>query len=146
MRCPYCSHKENKVIDKRESGESIRRRRECLNCGKRFTTYENIEEAKLFVIKKDGRREHFSREKLRAGIEKACEKRPFGQDIIDKIVLEIEQKLKNGGREVKSAAIGKLVMGKLKKLDKVAYVRFASVYREFKDINDFKKEIKEISK
>ena len=144
MRCPFCLSDESKVVDKRDSGENIRRRRECLKCKKRFTTYENIEEAKIFVVKKDGRREPFSREKLRSGITKACEKRPVSQEKIDNAVSEIEQKLKEKGKEIPSKFIGELVMKKLKQLDKVAYIRFASVYHEFKDINDFKRELKEI--
>lgn len=124
----------------------MRRRRECLKCKKRFTTYEAIEEAKIFVVKKDGRREPFNREKLKSGLMKACEKRPISQEKIDNAVLEIEQKLKEKGKEISSSFIGELVMKKLKQLDKVAYIRFASVYRDFKDIDDFNKEIREIKK
>jgi len=146
MKCPFCAYNDSKVIDKRESGESMRRRRECLKCKKRFTTYEAIEEAKIFVVKKDGRREPFNREKLKSGLMKACEKRPISQEKIDNAVLEIEQKLKEKGKEISSSFIGELVMKKLKQLDKVAYIRFASVYRDFKDIDDFNKEIREIKK
>lgn len=145
MLCPYCSS-ETKVIDKRESGAGMtRRRRECLSskCKKRFTTYERIE-ANLRVIKKDKRREPFSREKLLMGMVKACEKRPVSQEAIEKAVNEIESRLKEYGSEVPSKVIGELVMKQLKKLDHVAYIRFASVYREFKDVGDFKKTIKEL--
>jgi len=145
MLCPYCGNEETKVTDKRDSKNETRRRRECLKCRKRFTTYEKIEPAEIFVIKKDGRREPFSREKLRIGIIKACEKSDISLEVIEKIVSKIEEKLKQHGNEVKSRLIGEMVMNALKKLDKVAYIRFASVYREFKDINDFKKEIKEVS-
>ncbi len=139
MKCPFCNNDKTQVIDKRESREGFRRRRECLKCRKRFTTYEAIEEPKIFVIKKDSRREPFSREKLRIGISKACEKRPVSQEEIDKIVSEIEQKLKEQGKEVNSKVIGEFVIKELKTLDKVAYVRFASVYREFADVSQFKK-------
>jgi transcriptional repressor NrdR len=143
MKCPFCQSDESKVLDKRDSGEDIRRRRECLKCKRRFTTYENIEEAKIFVVKKDGRREPFSRDKLRSGFIKACEKRPVSQEKIDNAVSEIEQKLKEKGKEVSSKIIGELVIKKLKCLDKVAYIRFASVYREFADVSEFKKALNE---
>lgn len=145
MKCPYCNS-ETRVIDKRDAQDITRRRRECLNkkCKKRFTTYERVE-TNVRVIKKDKRREPFSREKLAAGIMKACEKRPISQEAIDKVVNEIESKIRAYGPEVPSKFIGELVMRALKKLDKVAYVRFASVYREFQDVSDFRKTIKEIS-
>ena len=148
MRCPYCSHIESKVTDKRDAdlGLSTRRRRECLKCRKRFTTYERIEMRELYVIKKDGRRELFSREKLRAGISKACEKRPVSQEKIDKIVSSIEEKLRKRGKEVKSSLVGEMVMKALKGVDKIAYIRFASVYREFTDVKDFKKEIQTLQR
>ncbi len=145
MKCPYCSNPETKVTDKRSSPEGIRRRRECLKCKKRFTTYEKIERGGLFVIKKDGRRERFERKKLEKGIEKAFEKRPVPKEKIDKMINEIEEKLRQKGKkEIKSSSIGELVMKKIKKLDNVAYIRFASVYRNFQDVNDFKKELKEL--
>lgn len=144
MQCPYCRSLKNKVTNKRSSPQGIRRRRECLKCKKRFTTYERIDLNELYVIKKDGRREKFSREKLEIGIEKAFEKRPISKDIISKMINEIEENLRKRGKEVKSSLIGELVMKKLEKIDKVAYVRFASVYKQFKDISDFKKEFKEL--
>jgi len=135
---------ESRVTNKRESPNGIRRRRECLKCKKRFTTYEKIEKEDFFVVKKDGRREKFSREKLEHGIEKAFEKRPVPKEKIDKMINEIEEQLGRKGKEVKSSAIGELVMKKIKKLDHIAYIRFASVYRDFKDIKDFKQELKEL--
>lgn len=147
MKCPYCSAINSKVIDTRETKDAIRRRRECLGCKKRFTTYERVDIAPLIVIKKDKTRETFDRNKLRNGILKACEKRPIPLEKIEKIVDNIEQKLrKRGKREVTSKLIGELVMTKLKKLDKIAYIRFASVYREFQDIRSFEQEIKKIKK
>jgi transcriptional repressor NrdR len=143
MDCPFCSSTESKVTDKRSSPEGIRRRRECLKCQRRYTTYERVSDG-LYVIKKDGRREKFSREKLEKGVEKAFEKRPTKKDIIDKMVNEIEEQLRRKGKEVKSTIIGELVMKKIKKVDNVAYIRFASVYRDFQDIKDFKKEFKEL--
>jgi transcriptional repressor NrdR len=146
MECPFCSSKEFKVTDKRSSPEGIRRRRECLKCNKRFTTYERISRDDLYVIKKDGSREKFDREKLERGIDKAFEKRPISKEKIDKMISEIEEQLrKKGKKEIKSSVIGELVMRKIKKLDNVAYIRFASVYRDFQNIKDFKQEIKEIS-
>jgi len=145
MKCPFCGHKEDKVIDSRssEEGRSIRRRRECLKCHRRFTTYENIEEASLMVIKKDGRREPFDRKKILAGIKKACEKRPIGiqqlEGLVDRIEYTLQSKFE---KEVDASAIGELIMEFLYELDEVAYVRFASVYRQFKDINQFMKELK----
>src|SRR3989344_1377260 len=148
MRCPYCSSGESRVVDKRESSPGItRRRRECQKCKKRFTTYEKVEILDLSIIKKDGTREAFDREKLEKGIRRACEKRPIGQEKIDKIVSEIEAELLNKkAKEVSSREIGELVMKKLKKLDKVAYIRFASVYREFEDINSFEEELDKLKK
>ena len=145
MNCPYCDHKDSKVTDKRESPEGIRRRRECLKCKKRFTTYEKIDFGGIYVIKKDGRREKFDRKKLEAGIFRAFEKRPVSKEKIEKMINEIEEQLrKTGKKEVKSSMIGELVMKKIKKLDNVAYIRFASVYRDFKDINDFKAVLKQV--
>jgi transcriptional repressor NrdR len=149
MRCPYCGHPENKVIDSRESkeGDSIRRRRECLECSKRFTTYEHVVEIELIVIKKDGRREPFSREKLLTGIERACEKRPVAGESMEHEVNEIlKVLLSQFEREVPSNVIGEMVMERLKKMDKVAYVRFASVYRQFKEIDEFMSELEELLK
>lgn len=147
MKCPFCQKGQNKVVDSRlsQNGRAIRRRRECLRCKKRFTTYEYIEETPLMVIKKDGRREPFDRNKLLAGIVKACEKRPISMERLEKLVNSIEQNIqKDFQREVRSKAIGELVMKKLYDLDEVAYVRFASVYRQFKDVNQFMKEIKHL--
>ena len=147
MNCPYCGNEDHKVVDKREANEATRRRRECLRCEKRFTTYERIEPFDLIIVKKDGRREPFSREKLRTGLIKACEKRPIPQEKIDKAVDEIEAELRNEEKkEVSSSHVGELVMRKLKKLDKVAYIRFASVYRQFADLESFEKELKKLIK
>ena len=143
MKCIFCSS-DTKVTDKRESPDGTRRRRECLKCKRRFTTYERPEIKDIIIVKKDGRRERFSVEKLKTGIMKACEKRPVSIEKIDNIVEDIEERLRRKGKEVKGDVIGKMVMNKLKKLDKVAYIRFASVYLEFKDVNEFKKEIKEL--
>jgi len=145
MRCPYCNHADAKVVDSRASkeGDAIRRRRECLQCGKRYTTYERIEEVAQMVVKKDGRREQFDRWKVRAGILKACEKRPVTLDQIEHLIDEVERTLfGTTDREVSTNQIGEAVMGKLKGLDEVAYVRFASVYRQFKDLNEFMEELK----
>jgi len=147
MRCPYCSFPESKVIDSRptEEGQAIRRRRECIKCGKRFTTYEKIEEIPLMVIKKDGNRQVFDRNKILNGIIKACEKRPVPMETIENIVDEIEKTLYNSmEKEVTSKAIGEMVMNRLKDVDDVAYVRFASVYRQFTDINSFIEELKNL--
>ena len=141
MKCKFCGSN-TKVTDKRESHDGTRRRRECLKCKKRFTTYEKVFEKDIIVVKKDGRREHFLDEKLRLGLIKACQKRPVSMEKIDKIVEDIKEKLRKKGKEVKSEIIGKMVMNKLKRLDKVAYIRFASVYRHFQDVSDFKKEIR----
>jgi transcriptional repressor NrdR len=149
MKCPFCGYLKDKVIDSREieKGLLIRRRRVCLKCKKRFTTYEEIEMKPLIVVKKDGRREKFNREKLFTGIQKACEKRPISTDQINKIVEDIESSLRQKFTdEVSSKEIGNIVIKKLKKLDKVAYIRFASVYQEFKDLNQFIKEIEKIGK
>ncbi len=145
MRCPRCGFEEDKVVDSRttKEGEAIRRRRECLQCAFRFTTYEYIERAPMMVVKRDGRREQYSREKLLTGLLKACEKRPVSHEQLEKIVDEIEAtifgKFKN---EVKSTELGNLVIEKLQGLDEIAYVRFASVYRQFKDINQFMSEVR----
>ena len=141
MKCKFCGS-DTKVTDKRESPEGARRRRECLKCKKRFTTYEKPFEKEIIVVKKDGRREHFMDEKLRLGLIKACEKRSVSIQKIDQIVEEIKEKLLKKGKEVKSEKLGEMMMNKLKKLDKVAYIRFASVYRDFKDVEDFKQELK----
>jgi transcriptional repressor NrdR len=147
MKCLYCSYKEDKVVDSRSTagGTAIRRRRECLKCGRRFTTYEYIEEVSLMVIKKDGRREPFDRKKILAGIMKACEKRPIGLDKMEEVVGSVERTVqRQTDREVSSRRIGELVMEKLKTLDDVAYVRFASVYRQFRDLGQFMEELKGI--
>lgn len=144
MKCPYCGHLESKVVDSRpaDEGASIRRRRECLSCRKRFTTYETMESLPLMVIKKDGSRQSFERGKVMAGLIRACEKRPVSYQTLEGLVAEIEQALQNQiDREVSSSQIGELVLERLKKLDEVAYVRFASVYREFKDIHSFMTEL-----
>ncbi len=142
MNCPYCGYQDSKVIDSRDVNDGIRRRRECLKCEERFTTYERLQPASLFVIKKDERREEFNKEKLLTGLHKACEKRPLPTGTIDKIADDIEAELYGLGKaEIPSTAIGDLVMQRLKKLDYIAYLRFASVYRQFADITVFKKEI-----
>jgi transcriptional repressor NrdR len=147
MKCPFCGHTESRVVDSRISkdAESIRRRRECLKCRKRFTTSERGEETLPLIVKKDGRRESFDRQKIFSGLKKACEKRPISVDTLEKIVSRIEQGLmESGDREVKSSVIGEKVMEELYNLDGVAYVRFASVYRQFKDINQFMKELNDL--
>ena len=147
MNCPFCSNSETKVIDSRptDEGNSIRRRRECLECKRRFTTYEKIEEIPLIVVKKDMSRESFNRDKIRNGIIKACEKRPVSMQTIEHIVEELEKELQSSlEKEIESVHIGELVMQYLKDTDEVAYVRFASVYRQFKDINTFMDELKKI--
>lgn len=141
VKCPYCGHPEDRVLDSRpiRDGEAIKRRRECLACGRRFTTFEEIEELKLMVVKNDGRREPFDRNKVLRGMQVACEKRPISIDALEEIANDIEQVLINRGeREVKSSEIGELVMERLKQLDQVAYVRFASVYRQFEDATQFR--------
>lgn len=145
MKCPFCADTENKVIDSRLSKEGyvIRRRRECLACKRRFTTYERIEEIPLMIIKKDGRREEFNRDKIRSGITKACEKRNVSMNSIEDFLDELEQELRETGKkEISSAVVGERVINRLHDLDEIAYVRFASVYREFKDVNDFVQELK----
>ena len=145
MECPYCSNNAFKVTNKRDSPQGIRRRRECLKCKKRFTTYENIEKSELYVLKKDGRREKFDREKLEKGVNRAFEKRPVSNEKIEKMLNEIEEVLrKKGKKEINSSVIGELVIKKIKKLDNVAYIRFASVYRDFQHIKDFKHAINQI--
>jgi transcriptional repressor NrdR len=149
MKCPFCNHPESKVIDSRESkkGLSIRRRRECISCRRRFTTYEKIEEIPYMVVKKDGSRQPFDGPKLLRGLLKACEKRPIPVRKLEEIVEEIENKVQERpDKEIKASEIGNLVMDKLKALDKVAYVRFASVYREFKDVMEFKQELETLLK
>lgn len=145
MKCPFCNSNKTEVTDKRDVEQETRRRRECLKCKKRFTTYERVETKNLRVIKKDGSRELFDHEKIKRGIIKACEKRPVSLEKIEVAVHDIEFKLKSSNKkEVKSQVIGEMIMKALKKLDEVAYIRFASVYREFKDVSDFKKQIKEL--
>ena len=147
MKCPFCSFEESKVIDSRptDEGERIRRRRECMSCAKRFTTYEIIESVPVIVVKKDKSREVFDRDKLFNGMMRACEKRPVSVDVIERAIDEIEAELQNSlDREVTSVKIGEYVMDKLKDIDEVAYVRFASVYRQFKDINPFMSELKKL--
>ena len=147
MRCPFCSHPESKVVDSRPSdeGSSIRRRRECLACHKRFTTYETMESLPLMVIKKDGSRQTFDKTKLLNGMIRACEKRPVAFATLEDMANEIEQVLQNDmDREIPSARIGELVMERLKKVEEVAYVRFASVYRQFKDISTFMEELNKL--
>jgi transcriptional repressor NrdR len=147
MKCPFCGYKEDKVVDSRATAEdsAVRRRRECLKCAKRFTTYEYIEDVSLMVVKKDGRREPFDRKKILAGIMRACEKRPISMEKMEDIVIQIERSIqKKSDREVAASRIGELIMEKLKSLDDVAYVRFASVYRQFKDVGQFMEELKDI--
>ena len=149
MRCPFCGNVEDKVVDSREAkiGDTIRRRRECAKCGRRFTTYERIDAVPYMVVKKDGRREKFDRQKILAGLLKACEKRPVPMSKLEEIVNEAEAVVaESAERERPAADLGELVMGRLKKLDKVAYVRFASVYRSFEDISEFTKMIEKLQK
>ena len=144
MKCPFCAHPESKVVDSRpaEEGASIRRRRECLECHKRFTTYETMECLPIMVVKKDGSRQSFDRNKVMAGLIRACEKRPVSYSVLENMVMEIEQVLQNKmEREISSSEIGELVMERLKKIDDVSYVRFASVYRQFKDVSSFQEAI-----
>lgn len=148
MKCPFCGKDEDKVLESRtiSEGETIRRRRECLGCGERFTSYERIETAPVMVIKKDGRREPFQREKIENGIHRAVEKRPVSIDDIEQLVNDIEKTLSDRlKKEVTSLEIGELIMERLEKLDQVAYVRFASVYRQFKNVQEFVKEVEDIS-
>lgn len=147
MKCPYCNYPESKVVDSRatEENSSIRRRRECLSCNERFTTYERLEEVPLTVIKKDGRAEFFDRNKLLTGLLKACEKRSIPRKDLEDLVRDVERELRNRMEtEVESERVGEMVMERLKDLDEVAYVRFASVYRQFKDINIFKQELEKL--
>ncbi len=149
MRCLYCGHLESKVVDSRsaEDGTAIRRRRECLSCGKRFTTYEKIESVPIIVIKRDGSRQTFDREKLQRGILNSCASRPVPLHVIDSLLDEIEAEIHNSlAREVSSEQIGEMVMDRLRNLDEVAYVRFASVYKKFQDIETFRKELARMSK
>ncbi len=149
MRCPYCRYEQSKVVDSRasEEGRSVRRRRECLSCSQRFTTYERIESTPLMVVKRDGRRERFQREKILDGIMTACEKRPVAVDKLQQLVDDIEYKLvADTAGEVRSEVIGKLVMERLQELDDVAYVRFASVYRQFKDLDAFEEELAKLKR
>jgi transcriptional repressor NrdR len=142
MKCPYCGYQDSKVIDSRGINEGVRRRRQCLHCGSRFTTYERVQANGFLVMKKDGRREEFSREKLATGIRKACTKRPIANEAIEELVDKIEEELHQSGKaEVPSSTIGGLVMRYLKELDRIAYIRFASVYREFADVESFKQEV-----
>ncbi|NMB38289.1 MAG: transcriptional repressor NrdR [Firmicutes bacterium] len=147
MRCPFCHHKDSKVLDSRatEEGASIRRRRECTKCSRRFTTYERLDQVPFMIVKKDGRREAFSRDKILNGVLKACEKRPISPDQIEKMIDDIEKDVRNTTeREITSNEVGEIVMERLKELDEVAYVRFASVYRQFKDINSFMSELQQL--
>ncbi|MGM9592746.1 MAG: transcriptional regulator NrdR [Candidatus Onthomonas sp.] len=147
MKCPYCGQVESKVVDSRpaDDGESIRRRRECLSCGKRFTTYETVETLPLIVIKKDGSRQSFEKDKVLKGIIHACAQRPVPMETMIRIADEVEQELQNSmNREISATRIGELVMDKLKAVDEVSYVRFASVYRQFKDIDSFMEELNKL--
>ncbi len=149
MRCPYCNTDNDRVVDSRSAsdGKVIRRRRECLNCMRRFTTYERMEEAPLRVIKKDGSRVAFDREKVLSGLHRACEKRSVSQEQLDQLIRGLEEEIeKHFDREVPSSFLGETIMERLRELDQVAYVRFASVYREFKDAEDFQREIQDISR
>jgi transcriptional repressor NrdR len=147
MKCPFCGHTENKVIDSRISkdGKAVRRRRECLGCSKRFTTYEYVEDVLPMVVKKDGRREQFDRQKILNGVKKACEKRPISMESIDKLVENVEQSCQEMQlEEISSTLIGEKIMSELKAFDGVAYVRFASVYRQFRDVGEFMSELKDL--
>lgn len=149
MKCPFCGHLEDKVVDSREAkiGDTVRRRRECVKCGRRFTTYERLDEIPYMIVKKDGRREKFDRQKILAGLLRACEKRPVAMAKLEQIVNEAEGLVADSpDRERPSREIGELVMSRLKKLDKVAYVRFASVYLDFKDVREFMDELKDLLK
>lgn len=147
MQCPYCSETDTRVIETREAGDSLRRRRECLACKQRFTTYERVEKQQLRIIKRGGSREFFDRTKLKHGLLVACEKRPVSQEAIEEAVVEIEKDLRGRGElEIPSREVGEVTMKYLRKLDEVAYIRFASVYKQFKDIESFKQEIAELSK
>ena len=142
MRCPFCTHVESRVLDSRAGVSDIRRRRECERCGARFTTYERVENCAVRVVKKDGRREPFAREKLAAGVQRACEKRPLATDAVEALVSEVERRLRELAQpELQSAVIGELVMERLRDLDQIAYVRFASVYRSFADLDSLRREL-----
>ena len=147
MKCPFCGEMDNKVIDSRVSkdGAVIRRRRECTDCTRRFTTYEHIEEIPIMIVKKDGRREVFNRDKVRAGLQKACQKLDISMNVIEDFIDDLERDLRETGeKEIPSRVIGEKIMSRLHGLNDIAYVRFASVYREFKDVNDFREEIKRL--
>jgi transcriptional repressor NrdR len=145
MHCPFCGHTKSKVTNKRESPEGIRRRRECLKCERRYTTYEKVAETDIYVVKKDKSREKFDIEKVKRGLDKAFEKRPVSKDKLEKLSRDIEENIRRKGKkEIGSQKIGEMMMKKIKKLDKIAYVRFASVYREFEDLEELKKELKEL--
>ncbi len=147
MKCPFCSHDDTRVVDSRlgKEGNNIRRRRECVDCERRFTTYERVEESLPLVVKKDGRRETFDRQKIISGIQRACEKRPVSIATIEKVVDQMELSLQESGeKEIDASQIGEAIMEALQSLDEVAYVRFASVYRQFRDINEFMSELKDI--
>ncbi len=147
MKCPYCGHPDSRVVDSRatDEGSAIRRRRECVSCERRFTTYEIVDEVPLMVVKKDGRREPFNRNKILTGLMKACQKRPVPMSVLEEITSDVERELRGRlEREVSSREIGEMVIRRLRDLDKVAYVRFASVYREFKDIDTFMDELKKL--
>lgn len=149
MKCPYCGSKESEVVETRDSEDldTIRRRRECLKCEKRFTTYERVENANLIVIKKDGKREQFDRDKLKSGIIRSCEKTTVSLETIDKLVTDIERELRGEDSvEIESKKIGQMVAARLKKLDKIAYIRFSSVFKRFVDIEDFEEEVKKLIK
>jgi transcriptional repressor NrdR len=149
MRCPWCGHLEDRVVDSREAheGQATRRRRECLGCARRFTTYERIEEILPHVVKKDGRREPFDRKKIIEGVERACQKRPVSAEQIEALVAGVERQVQElGEREIRTVAIGEAVMQRLRRLDEVAYVRFASVYRAFRDVGEFMTELEELGR
>jgi transcriptional repressor NrdR len=146
MLCPYCFHDDSKVIDKRDNGGVTRRRRECMKCTQRYNTHERVDKVELRVLKKDGRREEFDKDKVRKGIERACEKRPVSDKEVEKMVMKIEERTRKRGKEVKSDFIGEQVSRELKKKDKVSYIRFASVYKDFSEMDDFKKEIRGLIK
>ena len=148
MRCPYCSHTETDVVDSRDTDDfRVRRRRECAKCKRRFTTYEEVDKEDIFVIKKDGRREKFDRHKLLSGLEKSCEKRPVSREQIEEMANWVEGKLrKSGKKEIDTNAIGELVMERLRKVDDVAYIRFASVYRSFTDIDSFEDALRKLKR
>ncbi|PIN80547.1 transcriptional regulator NrdR [Candidatus Woesearchaeota archaeon CG10_big_fil_rev_8_21_14_0_10_32_9] len=148
MKCPFCNHNETKVLETRETEEDItRRRRECLKCEKRFTTYEQVELTNIILVKKDGRREIFDRQKLIRSMQLACQKRPISQEKVDDVASKIESKIRNSmEKEITTKQVGELVMKYLKKVDQIAYIRFASVYREFEDLDSFKKEVELLNK